>query len=247
MPFTVSVPAGTAAGEYLAGVVAGPADPAPALTTARTQAAAVVVARVGIGVAITVPGPLSPSISIPNVALSAGGSAILSVTVHNSGNTWEHPRGRALVQIGRTTRAFPLAAATILPGDTATLPLTVSEIRNGAWPTEVELWYDHHHRLATWLGSIGYTNIPAGAAAAHTTRAPAPQTTSSVPSWAILTIGGLAGFSLALSAVFLFLLAPRRRRSEQEKQPGPRRRRRRDGQVVLRAVTTPTDPPQPNC
>jgi hypothetical protein len=171
--FDVHVPSGTGAGEYLAALVTGPASSPP--KAGSTAAAAPSAGSVGMDVAILVPGHLTPSVSIPNVTLSGPSRKALAITIRNAGNTWEQPSGTALVEFGGVTHHYHFAASTILPGQQATLPLAIAGIPAGAYPAEVELFYDHNLRMATWLGAIGNQV----AAVATTARAPSP--TASTP------------------------------------------------------------------
>lgn len=234
VPFTIGVPAGTPSGQYLAGVVAGPSEPParPRFAVGHDVVGAAVVARVAIGVAIIVPGPLVPQLRIPWVKLDAtSDAAALNVTEQNGGNTWEHPEGQVLITTDERVQTltarprqsndratlpvvntFSIRSRTILAGDSATLPLAIGTIPRGTWPTEVDLWYDHHHKLAVWRGQISYPSPSGDAGGASAPGANDSSTSPSLPAWAKLLIGALAGLSAALGLFVLFLLGRRRRR-----------------------------------
>jgi hypothetical protein len=213
VPFVVSVPAGTPSGEYLAGVVAAPSTPPaqPQNKSGAPQVGAAVVAHVAIGVAVTVPGPLTPRLTIPTVKLErTSPAAILNVHEHDAGNTWEHPAGRVLIRTGQRLRELPLRSSTILPRGDATLPLVVGTIPEGTWPTEVDLWYDHHLKEAVWRGEIGYPKPTRGQADGQGE----VTTGSGLPGWVIPLIAGLVAVCLILALVLLILLYKRRRREQ---------------------------------
>jgi hypothetical protein len=220
VPFDVTVPRGTRAGQYLAGVVAQPAAlPAPARPKQRHGVGAAVVARVAIGVAVTVPGPRKPRIDIPHVTLdAAGGTPVLRVIVRNSGNTWEHPEGGAVIRSGGTDRRFGARLSTVLAGDSATLSLPVAGVSRGDHQTVVTLWYDHRRRRAVWRGTIEY---PKAAAAAGPSSA-GPQIVvvpGGAPGWVRAVIAAL-GALVALLAGVLVLVFWRRRRDKSDDGDG---------------------------
>jgi hypothetical protein len=213
VPFVISVPGRTRPGQYLAGVVAQPSSPARAPQRGAGFAAAVI-ARVAIGVAVTVPGRLRPRLTIPTVTLDTSGTTpLLRVVVRNPGNTWEHPIGGAHIHEGQKVRSFGVRSGTVLPGDSATLALPVSGISRGSRPTEVVLWYDHRHEKAVWRGRLGYpTPAEAGGAGA---RGEVVAAAPGVPTWAKLVIAALAVLVLGL-ALLLALLLYRRRRGDED-------------------------------
>jgi len=209
VPFVVSVPPRTPPGQYLAGVVAQPRVSARA-PRHRAGFGAAVIARVAIGVAVTVPGAQRPHLAIPTVTLdTSGATPLLRIVVHNPGNTWEHPAGGARIRVGKALRTFGVRASTLLPRDSATLPLPVAGVPRGGWPTEVELWYDHHRKKAVWRGKLGYPTPPK-ASGEHAQRE-LVAVSAGLPLWAKLLIAGLAG-SLVLLALLAFWLLRRSRR-----------------------------------
>jgi hypothetical protein len=210
--FVISVPARAHPGEYLAGVVAQPRVHSRAPRRRRGFGAAVI-ARVAIGVAVTVPGALRPHLTIPPVTLDrSGATPLLRIVVRDPGNTWEHPAGGAVIHVGKQRRMLGVRASTVLPRDSATLTLPVAHIPRGSWSTLVELWYDHHRKKAVWRGDLGYPTPP------KTSARPGAQPTAvvvtgGVPLWAKVLIAALSGVVLAL-LVAAFLLWRRRRRDD---------------------------------
>jgi hypothetical protein len=219
VPFVVSVPARTRPGQYLAGVVAQPAVRARA-PRGRAGFGAAVIARVAIGVAVTVPGALRPHLTIPAVTLDTSGTRpLLRIVVRDPGNTWEHPAGGAVIRVGKAHRTFGVRSSTVLPRDSATLPLPVAGIPRGGWPTLVELWYDHHRKKAVWRGRLGYPTPPKASADSNAQR-DLVVVGAGVPLWAKALIGGLGGSVLGLLLVAFWLY--RRRRGDDGAPPqGP--------------------------
>jgi hypothetical protein len=218
VPFVISVPARTRPGQYLAGVVAQPGARAR-VPQHRAGFGAAVIARVAIGVAVTVPGALQPHLTIPTVTLdTSGATPLLRIVVRDPGNTWEHPAGGARIRVGKAARSFGVRSSTVLPRDSARLPLPMAGVPRGSWPTEVVLWYDHHRKKAVWRGKLGYPMPPkASGQSAERELVVVPQ---GLPLWAKMLIAGLAGSVLALG-LLIFWFYRRRRRDDDPPSEGP--------------------------
>ena len=166
VPFKVVVPEEAAPGEYLAGVLVQPALPSPSTSPRHGEVGAVIRTSVGIGVAVVVPGPLKPLITVPSVTLVVDGvTPLLEIVEHNGGNTWEHPAGGAVIgRPGAHPAKFGVSSSTVLPGDSATLTLPVVGAPRGPSPTTVVLWYAHDTKKAVWQGVLSYpkSTAPAG-------------------------------------------------------------------------------------
>ncbi len=226
VPFGITVPQGTPSGEYLAGVVAEPGfvPSSPSLAkggAGRGVVGAVVVSRVAIGVAVTVPGPLHPLLVIPGVDLAPGTSVVprLHVTESDRGNTWLHPAGDVVVSIGGRRRSFPMASNTVLPGDSAVLAVATPGVAAGVHPVEAELWYWHHTLLAVWRGAIDFP-VPPRVINRHGVRTVVLPAPSGTPGWAEALGGALGGLLVGL-LVFWFLAFWKRRRRKDEEDPEP--------------------------
>lgn len=229
VPFRVTVPAHAGPGEYLAGILARPGgSPRSPPRPLGSTVGAVVKTSVGIGVAVVVPGPLRPRLSIPSVTLgTSGGVPVLSVVERDNGNTWEHPVGGATIVSGpgRPLR-LGLSSSTVLPGDSATLTLGVAGAPRGAHPTRVVLWYADRTKQAVWHGVIDYpiTKVASSSPSGSEVVVTAVKT----PWWAFtvaIVLGGLV--VMAGLAMLIFLLGRRRRRREDDRnRPG---RHRLDG------------------
>lgn len=212
--FEVEVPRGTGPGDYLAGVLVRPdATGSVSGRSSHDDVGAVLTTSVGIGVAVQVPGPLHPQITIRSVALDvSSGTPLLHIVEHNSGTTWEHPAGGAIIAsaAGRRSLRLGVVSDTLLPGDSAALTLPVEGVGRGSHPTEVELWYAHDHLRAIWRGTLAFPySVPAPNSRTTT---PVVIETATTPGWIVALAGGLGGLVLLLG--LLLLLAMRRRRRD---------------------------------
>ncbi|MCU1389605.1 MAG: hypothetical protein JWL72_2943 [Ilumatobacteraceae bacterium] len=241
VPFQVTVPAGTLPGQYLAGVLARPVGTPSIDATAaadQPQVGAAVTTSVGIGVAITVPGALQPSLTIAQVTVDTKADApLLEIVVRNTGNTWEHPSAGAEIDLGGSAGPVKVevGANTILPGDSATLTVRVPGSTSGTHATNVTLWYGDHADAAHWTGDLAYPS-PAAAAPgqpAESGTSPGVIRTSSVPGWLLPVLVALGLVIVALLVVLALLL--RRRRSD--------RHDRRDGDRQDPPGSAPAWPP----
>ncbi len=224
VPFGVEVPPGTASGEYLAGVVVRP--PSNSSTSPGSgpglRVGATVAPSVAIGVAITVPGPLGPLLTIPRVSLGSLVSGYVPqvlVVERNEGNAWLHPEGTVMLSAGGKTFDLPVKSDTVLPGDHATLPVTLPGVPGGAHPVKVTLWYWHHTKEAIWRGSLTFSALPrvkANGSLVTVVESPA------VPPWIWVIVG--VGGTLLLILLVLFLVwrvRERRRRREEGEEGSP--------------------------
>jgi hypothetical protein len=230
VPFEVAVPAGTAPGQYLAGVVAQPADvtgPSAAPTAGQGEVSAQVVAVVALGVAVTVPGALRPAMEVAEVRVTAAGAQgmpTMLVTERNSGNTWERAKVQVEVTAGGTPHRFAADSATVLPGNSAVLSLPVSGVPAGSHRTRVTLTYGNGAR-AVFDQVVAF---PAQLRASVDESGNVTLTTG-VPRWVYWVLGGLAASVLVLLAGLLVLLrsgsmpaARRARRASERTEAGDR-------------------------
>jgi len=227
VPFRVTVPVGTHPGQYLAGVLARPyVRPGQAAPSPGARVGAFVNTSVGIGVAIIVPGPLHPLLSVPSVNLGTdGGTPLLRIVEHNAGNTWEHPAGGAVIAVGQERAVrFGVSSSTILPGDSATLTLPVTGTPSGRHATTVILWYAHDAKKAVWTSVISYPVSAAPAPSPHGSQVVV--TTVETPGWVIVLALTLGALVLVLVTALLFLMFRRRRYDDAHEPPGPRHHRR---------------------
>ncbi len=216
--FGVTVPAGTAAKQYLAGITAEPQTPPHPVVVGGNGAAsaqAVIVDQVSVGVAVTVGSlsALTPGLQISKITGGAAGSVPrLLIGLHNSGQTFTKAQGSAACTVKGTSYSFPVSADTVLPGDAAVLPINAPPIGLGATvPCTVRLTYGQG-QIANWSGTVTtpadppvkvvrtgmgtFSNLPVN---------------HGVPTWAIALIATAAVTLVAMGVLVLWLL--RRRRS----------------------------------
>lgn len=221
--FTVSVPAGTRPGQYLAGIAAEPATrPAPVRLGpgGRSSARAVIIDQVIVGVAVTV-GPragLRTAVVIsPVTAGSVGPMPRLYIPVHNTGQTFARATGFVSCHPGGGPRhRYRVVMDTVLPGQGAVLPVNAPRLSGRSAPCTVRL-RTGPGQVATWSGLVSLAG-PAHTVTVHTgdgVYAVLPQ--HQVPGWAIalLVLGGL------ILAGLIVLILRRRPRAAGPPPPSP--------------------------
>ena len=214
VPFTVAVPQGTAAGQYLAGVTATPAK-GGAAPAAESQVQVRVTTRVAVGVAVRVPGTLAAHLTIPSVQIDTSHTPARNIEIveANSGNTWEHPHGTFTARLGEKTVNLPVSSRTVLAGGHATLALAADTVAAGTYPSRVELQYGDN-QVAVWTGELTF-GPPAAVADASGTIV----VTQTDP-WAKAIMFIVLGVGL-LIVVLLVMVLRRRRRDRPEAVPEP--------------------------
>jgi hypothetical protein len=141
------------------------------------------------------------------------------VVERNEGNAWLHPEGTVMLSAGGKTFDLPVKSDTVLPGDHATLPVTLPGVPGGAHPVKVTLWYWHHTKEAIWRGSLTFSALPrvkANGSLVTVVESPA------VPPWIWVIVG--VGGTLLLILLVLFLVwrvRERRRRREEGEEGSP--------------------------
>jgi hypothetical protein len=149
------VPAGTDAGQYLAGVAVEPVVTAKPSGGGSPGVRSVVHTQVVIGVAVTVGSGYPSILSIPGVVGAAiGDQPGVAVTEENGGAQFEHPRGMVILKTSSGDRSFPLRSNTVLPGDEATLRVAVSGVKPGVYASEAWLRYDSGAKTTYWFGTV---------------------------------------------------------------------------------------------
>jgi hypothetical protein len=214
VPFTVRVPAGTPAGQYLAGLTVEAAVPPASVqvgSNGKATARAVIIERVTVGVAVTV-GVLSQMttrLRIPDVSGQAiGPTARLNIEVANTGQMFTHGTGQASCTAAGRRRSFSVYASTVLPHDQAVIAVNAPGLPEGvSMPCAVRLGYGNG-LIATWTGLV---TVPAPPRARIVHTGPGDYSVvpyAGTPVWAValLVIG-----VLVLAALAAVLLRLRRR------------------------------------
>jgi hypothetical protein len=211
--FTVSVPAGAARRQYLAGITIRPAStPAPArLSTQNGVGARVVIIReLTVPVAATVGNlqALRSRLVVTGVRASTTTEQII-VTERNVGETFVHARGRAICVAGSRRFAYPLSSSTVLPGSTAQLAVNAPDLVRGTTYRCTATLDFGGAKAASWRGTV---TIPKNGPPKVVQTGPHRYSTlpkQGVPRWAIALIAAGAAIVLGLLVVIVVLLRRR--------------------------------------
>ena len=119
--FSVTVPKGTASGDYVVGLVAQTQTPTKivkATTSSKTSATLITTTRVIVAAVISVPGSVKPAASFgqPNIELQQHRRQLLAIPIHDTGNVLMKPylagkilscsTGKTVLNIGRQLDTF---------------------------------------------------------------------------------------------------------------------------------------------
>lgn len=220
IPFTLTVPGGTAVKQYLAGITIQPAQtPQPQQVggNGRASAQAIIIHQVNIGVAVTVGdlASMTTSITIPNVKVSmVGNTPRLNVGVQNTGQTFFQGPGSASCTGGGNQATLPFTVDTVLPGESATLPVNAPEFAPGTSITcSVSIGFGQG-QSATWHGPIVIpSTTPTTIIKTGPNSYAAVPLSKGIPAWAyaLFAVGGVI---LILLIVLLWIMVRRKRRTE---------------------------------
>jgi len=163
---SVHVPAGTPAGQYLAGLTAAPASTPAAVkvgTNGKASAQAIIVEEVTVGVAVTV-GQLSrltTRMHIPVVTGQDIGTTVrLNIELDNTGQTFARGTGTAVCTSGGQQHTYKAYADTVLPGDSAGIAVNAPGLPEGTtFPCAVHITYGAG-LVASWTGSVALPSAP---------------------------------------------------------------------------------------
>ncbi len=218
--FTVHVPAGTADGQYLAGITAEPAVRPAAVqigSSGKARAQAVIVEQITVGVAVTV-GSLSrmrTHLQVPRVTGEAiGPTARLNIQLRNTGQTFSGGKATASCTAAGHSHSYTVLTNLILPHDQAQVAMNAPGLPEGSTvPCSVVISYGKGQTVR-WSGPVALPGTPA-TRIVHTgpgTYAVVP--VGGIPGWAIalLIAGGL--ILAAVLILLVLLLRSRRHRPE---------------------------------
>jgi hypothetical protein len=166
LQFRVSVPRGTAPGQYLAGItaeVAAPPSPAKVVSGGNATGKVIIIEQVTVAVAVTVGrlSTLTTRLNIPTVQGGAVGQLHrLEITVDNTGRTFTHGTGTASCVSGGQTHTYAVYADTVLPGGQAVIPVNASALPGGTpIPCTVKIHYGDG-KAVTWTGRVVLPSPP---------------------------------------------------------------------------------------
>ena len=203
LEFTVSVPAGTAPGQYLAGLTAeAAAKPKPVKLGSNGKATgqAIIVDQVTVAVAVTVGrlSALTTRLEIPGVSATVIGPTVrLNIDLANTGQTFAHGTGRASCTTAGQRHSYPFYASTVLPGDRAVIAANLPGLAASGMtiPCSVSIGYASG-LTARWSGPV---TVPAAATSrvVHTGSG----------AYSVIPVGGVPAWATALIVIGVLLVA----------------------------------------
>ncbi len=139
LPFTVTVPNGTAPGQYITSLVVRTAQPVEIPgTTAFNQ-----IIRSAVAVMITVPGPVNPGFTLGTPAFtSKDTSNVLEIPITNTGNILVKPEGTLTVTTadGKPVINAPIAMGSVYGGLSSKLQIPIpDQLQPGDFVVSVKL------------------------------------------------------------------------------------------------------------
>ncbi len=231
-PFSVTVPADAGPGEYITSLAVQNADP----TVAGSGGVAIKqVQRTVIAVAITVPGPRTPALTIgPFEHGFLSSNSVISASLSNMGNVTLKPIGELVVSDmdGEEVSRFPVAMDSVYAGDAVQVEVPFEKaLRPGDYRVTLTLDYEGGTARAVDVpltvprptaAEAGGAPSGAGQAIAATQQ----QAGSSLPAlrWVLLVVG-----AVLLTVAYFVITGVRRHKSPLPRRPGY------DGQSLLGA------------
>jgi len=203
LQFTVSVPPGTAPGQYLAGITAeAAAKPKPVKVGSNGKATgrAIIIEQVTIAVAVTV-GPLSrltTRLEIPGVSAVVVGSMVrLNIDLANTGRTFAHGAGQASCTVHGVRRAYSFYVPTVLPHDRAVITAGLPRLaaKAATMPCTVRIGYGSG-LTASWSGTV---TVPSEATSRIVRTGPGD--------YSVIPVGGIPAWATAMIVIGVLLLA----------------------------------------
>jgi hypothetical protein len=164
-----------------------------------------IVPRIVIGVAVTV-GPLATlTTGVRFTGVTAAwldGLVRLTVQVRNTGQRFTQGTGTLSCTKGGTTRSFGLSMDTVLPGESAGLPVNGTGMSPGSWSCTAHL-KDSGGATVTWAGTVVVPSTAPAATKRIGSNDYVVPASPGIPLWAIalMIIGAL--ILISIWAVFL--------------------------------------------
>ena len=222
--FRVTIPRGTSSRQYLAGITVEPATPSAPVTVGGNGSAtarAVVVSQVTVGVAVTVGNLNGMRTGLAATGLAGGAVgpvARLSAKLRNTGQTFVHGSGTISCAVGPHQAVFPITVSTILPGDTAVVPVNAPGLPLGSQVRCVvsASFGDGQHTAAAFEVAIPSASHPT---IIHTGKGVYSTLPGGIPWWAVALI--VLGVVLVVLMASVLVVMARRHRAESGDQPTP--------------------------
>ena len=203
LQFTVTVPRGTAPGQYLAGVTAEAAakpKPVKIRSNGKANGQVIILDQVTVAVAVTVgtASELTTRLEVPGVSATAIGSMIrLNIDLANAGQTFAHGTGTATCGAAGQRHTYKFYASTVLPKERAVIAANLPGLTASgtAVPCTVRINYADH-LSATWSGMV---TMPA----ASTSRV----VHTGLGDYSTVPAGGIPPWATALIVIGVLLVA----------------------------------------
>ena len=225
--FAVSVPLDTTPGEYITSIVIQ--DATPVDETSDSGVTANRVNRQAIAVAVTVPGPVAPGLTLGDVEHHiAGGRSVIAVEVANTGNVRLQPSGELVVTAasGSDSARFTVRMESVYAGTStlAEIPFTTI-LEPGAYTVVLSLT-DSTHAVTATTPALDLTVPVAGTQAlaplsSIAQAASVSQPTGSSDGSSALSLTSTVAGVLALALAAFVVTKRRQPRAETVRVPAP--------------------------
>jgi hypothetical protein len=193
-PFVVHVPAGTAPGQYLAGITVESASSRSVQVGSNGKGAtarAVIVDQVTVGVAVNVGslGQMTTRLQIPSVTgIAIGQLARMNILLRNTGQTFTGARGQVSCTAAGRSFAYTVVAGTVLPHGQAAIPVNAPGFPKGKAESCTVLLEYGHGLTVRWAGTVTVPAPPSTRIYHTGSGAYTVVPVGSVPPWAIVLI-----------------------------------------------------------
>ncbi len=220
--FAVKVPRGIRPGQYLSGITLLAAKKPKSVRVSRkgpASARAIIIDEVTVGVAVTI-GDLSRLSSGLRIGQTTtvwvGKTPRLNIPVRNTGQTFLHAVGRVRCLSGGRSHSYRVVMSTVLPGESAVLPVNARGLQVGSASCAVRL-RPSSGRLASWNGTVALasTTITKTYHPSKGVYVSLPEQT--MPFWAValMVLGGLI-----LAVLVLVFVQRQRMTGRRSAEPG---------------------------
>jgi hypothetical protein len=205
LQFTVTVPRGTAPGQYLAGLTTeAAAKPKPVKIGSKGNPNAtgrvIIIDQVTVAVAVTVGtmSELTTRLQIPRAYATLIGTVVrLNIDLANTGQTFAHGTGTASCGPAGRPHTYRFYASTVLPHERALIAANLQglAVAGAAVPCTVRINYGRRQTVS-WSGLV---TVPA-ASASRVVR-------TGLGSYSVIPVGGIPAWATALIVIGVLLLA----------------------------------------
>jgi hypothetical protein len=208
--FSVTVPAGTMPGQYLAGLVLENDVPVKGSGSVALDQ----LVRQALAISIQVPGPLNPAFRLDSASHHfVAGHSVVGERVANSGNAHLRPSGRVIIRdsSGRTVSEAPIAMGSLYSHDTTEVRSTLAGLLQPGEYTATVTLTDPETKTTATGKDLPFTVITSSTATSQGARqGELPQILQTDGTSAVLYIA-IAALAVALAGTVTVLIVWRRR------------------------------------